>query len=161
MAAHASRPDGLRSPPEWPCFLVHVAGAVRSITGESASYRAERKSPLSNNLADLGGHRSENRCRYRIGREDPGRAAPAEDVLEGVSRRIGWERWSPLDLLMAASAAPPRPSLLAKDHEINLSLAHRMLSEQPRGSLVEIPEAGHDLHLDNPAAWRDALEAFL
>ena len=35
--------------------------------------------------------------------------------------------------------------------------ARRMLDEQPHAQLVAIPDAGHDLHLDNPAAWRRAL----
>lgn len=40
-------------------------------------------------------------------------------------------------------------------------VAHRMVDEQSNASLVEIPDAGHDLHLDNPTAWRAALEQFL
>jgi pimeloyl-ACP methyl ester carboxylesterase len=36
----------------------------------------------------------------------------------------------------------------------------RMLDEQPHARLVAIPDAGHDLHLDNPAAWRQALVGF-
>jgi len=34
----------------------------------------------------------------------------------------------------------------------------RMLDDQPRASFRVVSDAGHDLHLDNPHAWREALE---
>jgi pimeloyl-ACP methyl ester carboxylesterase len=37
----------------------------------------------------------------------------------------------------------------------------RMIAEAPSATLVDIAEAGHDLHLDRPDAWRAQLEAFL
>lgn len=54
------------------------------------------------------------------------------------------------------------PTLLvvAEDRE-SPELAQKMIREQPLATLVEIPDAGHDLHLDNPIAWRAAIEAFL
>jgi len=63
-----------------------------------------------------------------------------------------WDEWR--------AVACPTLLVVTKDRE-NPELAHRMLTEQPHASLVEIPDAGHDLHLDNPAAWREALETFL
>lgn len=73
------------------------------------------------------------------------------DVMIDTLRAAGgsyWDEWRRI--------ACPVMLVVAKDRE-NPTLAHRMLSEQPRASLVEIPGAGHDLHLDNPAAWREAV----
>jgi pimeloyl-ACP methyl ester carboxylesterase len=72
-------------------------------------------------------------------------------ALKGAAGSF-WSEWRAIEC--------PTLVVVAKDRE-NPELAHRMLAEQPRASLVEIPDAGHDLHLDNPAAWREALEAFL
>lgn len=63
-----------------------------------------------------------------------------------------WNEWRKIEC--------PTLLVVTKDRE-NPELAHQMLTEQPHASLAEIPDAGHDLHLDNPAAWRAALEAFL
>jgi pimeloyl-ACP methyl ester carboxylesterase len=37
----------------------------------------------------------------------------------------------------------------------------RMLREQPLARLAELPDAGHDVHLDRPDLWREQLTAFL
>jgi len=37
----------------------------------------------------------------------------------------------------------------------------RMLESVPRARLVEITDAGHDLHLDQPDRWHESLEGFL
>jgi pimeloyl-ACP methyl ester carboxylesterase len=39
--------------------------------------------------------------------------------------------------------------------------AEAMVERLPHARLVEIPGAGHDLHLDSPAEWREALREFL
>lgn len=77
------------------------------------------------------------------------------DVLTETLRAAAgsyWDDWRriacPILIVVAANPENPRQT-------------RRMLSEQPTASVVEIPHAGHDLHLDNPAAWRDALEGFL
>jgi pimeloyl-ACP methyl ester carboxylesterase len=36
-----------------------------------------------------------------------------------------------------------------------------MAERLPRARLLEIPDAGHDLHLDRPTEWRAALGGFL
>jgi pimeloyl-ACP methyl ester carboxylesterase len=73
------------------------------------------------------------------------------DTLRGAAGSF-WNAWRALEC--------PTLLVVTKDRE-NPELAHRMLTVQPRASLVEIPDAGHDLHLDNPAAWREALETFV
>ena len=35
------------------------------------------------------------------------------------------------------------------------------MSNSPNTRLVEIPGAGHDVHLENATAWRGAVEGFL
>jgi pimeloyl-ACP methyl ester carboxylesterase len=39
--------------------------------------------------------------------------------------------------------------------------AGEIIERLPRAQLVEIPDAAHDLHLDRPDEWRDALIGFL
>lgn len=36
-----------------------------------------------------------------------------------------------------------------------------MVRRIPHGRYVSIPDAGHDLHLEQPTAWRQAAEEFL
>jgi pimeloyl-ACP methyl ester carboxylesterase len=45
--------------------------------------------------------------------------------------------------------------------ETDASTYHRMMNAKPNARLIEIDDAGHDLHLDQPASWRQALETFL
>ena len=37
----------------------------------------------------------------------------------------------------------------------------RMVELHPRARLVDIARARHDVHLENPLGWRDAVETFL
>lgn len=75
-------------------------------------------------------------------------------IVETLTAASGdyWDEWRSITcptLLVIASEAP------------DASIARDMLAQQPNASLVEIADAGHDLHLDNPAAWREALDRFL
>jgi len=36
-----------------------------------------------------------------------------------------------------------------------------MAAANPSARLVDIEDAGHDVHLDQPAAWRRAIEPFV
>lgn len=63
-----------------------------------------------------------------------------------------WEEWRSITCPVLVVFAEERDDSEA---------AHRMVREQRNASLVEIPDAGHDLHLDNPSAWRAALVGFL
>lgn len=73
------------------------------------------------------------------------------DTLEAAAGSF-WDEWR--------SIKCPILLVVAKDIE-DPELTHRMVTEQQHALLIEIPDAGHDLHLDNPAAWRKALETFL
>jgi len=63
-----------------------------------------------------------------------------------------WDEWR--------SITCPTMVVVAQENEGAEDIG-RMLEQQPHASLVAIPHAGHDLHLDDPMAWRKALEGFL
>jgi len=39
--------------------------------------------------------------------------------------------------------------------------SRRMSEVLPKGEFVMVPDAGHELHFDNPGAWRSAVEKFI
>jgi pimeloyl-ACP methyl ester carboxylesterase len=62
-----------------------------------------------------------------------------------------WDEWRRIEC--------PTLVVVTTDHKNEPTAL--MLAEQPHASLAEVPEAGHDLHLDNPAGWRAAIEEFI
>jgi pimeloyl-ACP methyl ester carboxylesterase len=42
-----------------------------------------------------------------------------------------------------------------------VSVARRLHAELPASTLVEVPQAAHMAHFDNPTAWLGAIRAFL
>jgi pimeloyl-ACP methyl ester carboxylesterase len=73
-------------------------------------------------------------------------------LIERAARRSYWDDWRAIRcpvLVVRGDAGTPR-----RDME-------RMLEAMPSGRLVEIAGAGHDVHLDAPAAWCRAIEPFL
>lgn len=72
--------------------------------------------------------------------------------IADASRRSYWDEWSAVGCpTMVVRAAG----------ETDASTYRRMMNAKPNARLVEIDDAGHDLHLDQPARWRQALETFL
>ncbi|MCB5178325.1 alpha/beta fold hydrolase [Streptomyces antimicrobicus] len=55
------------------------------------------------------------------------------------------------------------PTLVVRglDGELGRAEAQEMVRVLPAGQYAEVPDAGHYLHYDQPAAWRAALEPFL
>ncbi|MCB5167599.1 alpha/beta hydrolase [Streptomyces bambusae] len=55
------------------------------------------------------------------------------------------------------------PTLVVRglDGELGRAEAQEMVRVLPRGAYAEVPDAGHYLHYDQPAAWRHILEPFL
>ncbi|MEV4351805.1 alpha/beta hydrolase [Actinoplanes sp. NPDC049596] len=49
----------------------------------------------------------------------------------------------------------------AREMSFPISLARRLHAEVPTSTLVEVPDAAHMAHFDNPAAWLSALRDFL
>ena len=90
-------------------------------------------------------------------REDGLRPRFEVDVLERTLRetagRSFWREWEsiacPTLVVRAGKGMVPSPE------------ARAMADRLPGAELVEIPGAGHDLHLDSPAEWRAAVTAFL
>jgi pimeloyl-ACP methyl ester carboxylesterase len=71
---------------------------------------------------------------------------------EAVAREL-WEEWEQIrcPTLVVRGAAGTLPPEVAR------AMAERL----PGARVVELNAAGHDLHLDQPAAWGEALTAFL
>jgi pimeloyl-ACP methyl ester carboxylesterase len=79
------------------------------------------------------------------------------DVLVGVlaeaSGRAYWEEWRRISC----------PALVVRGEHgwMPEDEARRMAGSLPAARLVEIPDAGHDLHLERPERWRAVLGEFL
>jgi pimeloyl-ACP methyl ester carboxylesterase len=76
----------------------------------------------------------------------------AQTLREAMSKPT-WEEWGRITC--------PTLIVRAGNGVINSDTAQEMTRRLPRARLVEIPEAAHDLHLDRPREWREALTAFL
>jgi pimeloyl-ACP methyl ester carboxylesterase len=79
------------------------------------------------------------------------------DIMEGTLReaiaRDYWDDWERL--------CCPTLVVRAANGFITAELAGEMVSRLPRASLVEIADAGHDLHLEQPDEWRRVVLRFL
>jgi pimeloyl-ACP methyl ester carboxylesterase len=62
-----------------------------------------------------------------------------------------WDEWRRIEC----------PTLVVVTTDHKAEPIELMLAEQPHASLAEVPDARHDLHLDNPAGWRAAIEEFI
>lgn len=76
----------------------------------------------------------------------------AVSALEAAETRSYWEEW--------ASVRSPALVVRGEHGTLPADEANRMAAS-PNTRLVEIPGAGHDVHLENASAWRDAVEGFL
>lgn len=74
-------------------------------------------------------------------------------AIEQALARDYWGEWRALSV----------PTLLVRgeEGELSPSEAAAMVAAVPSTQLVSIPGAGHDVHLDEPEAWRAAVESFL
>ncbi|MEA2380622.1 MAG: hypothetical protein QOH72_593 [Solirubrobacteraceae bacterium] len=79
------------------------------------------------------------------------------EVIAGTLRAAGtepaWAEW--------ARIASPTLVVRAARGIVPAEVARAMVDGRPRARLVEIADAGHDVHLERPAEWRAALTAFL
>jgi pimeloyl-ACP methyl ester carboxylesterase len=74
-------------------------------------------------------------------------------ALEESSRVSYWDEWGQIRC--------PTLIVRAKGGEGCPAIYERMNRSLPGSRLVEISDAGHDVHLDQPAHWRAAVEDFL
>jgi pimeloyl-ACP methyl ester carboxylesterase len=73
-------------------------------------------------------------------------------ALHEIARYSYWEEWARIRC----------PTLIVYSTRCTAVASQaRMLNLVPHAQLIEIPNAGHDLHLDQPELWRESLEAFL
>jgi pimeloyl-ACP methyl ester carboxylesterase len=74
-------------------------------------------------------------------------------TLREAVERSHWSEWE--------SVRCPVLVMRGRDGTIPAADARAMVDRLRQARLVELPSAGHDLHLDRPAEWRDALSRFL
>ena len=74
-------------------------------------------------------------------------------ALEELERRSYWAEWGRIEC----------PTLVVRGANggMDAAFAERMAAALPSARAVTIAAAGHDVHLDQPARWREAVEAFL
>jgi pimeloyl-ACP methyl ester carboxylesterase len=78
--------------------------------------------------------------------------AAAATVAE-IASREWWPEWERIRC--------PVLVVTGQSGEVSRELAQEMIGRRPAASLVEIADAGHDVHLDRPDALADAIEAFV
>lgn len=98
--------------------------------------------------------------RALLARARDARLANAPAGLAAALRQLGVGRQTPLwDALDGLRA---RTLLVAgADDERYLAIARAMAHRLPRATVQVVPDAGHTTHLENPAAFTAAVEAFL
>ena len=74
-------------------------------------------------------------------------------TLREANRRSYWQEWDrircPVLVVRGANGTIPPAD------------AQAMIARLPHARHVELAGASHDLHLDQPAAWREAVSRFL
>ena len=76
----------------------------------------------------------------------------AQTLRESL-REPTWDRWERIGC--------PTLVVRAGNGIVEPDIAREMVAQLPGASLVEIPDAAHDLHLDRPGEWREALSRYL
>jgi pimeloyl-ACP methyl ester carboxylesterase len=79
-----------------------------------------------------------------------------EEMLRSMADIVTIDYWSEWDRI-----ACPTLVVGGEDSFVPQEDLRAMASRIPQGRYVQIPQAGHDLHLDRPDLWRRAVEAFL
>ena len=74
-------------------------------------------------------------------------------TLREMLERSTWADWE--------AVACPVLIVRAERGIIEPQVVEQMRARRPGTNVVELPKARHDLHLDQPRAWRRALAAFL
>jgi pimeloyl-ACP methyl ester carboxylesterase len=74
-------------------------------------------------------------------------------TLRGAIDQVRWDLWTRIRC--------PTLVVRGEDGAVGRDEARAMAEALPDGDTAEIAGAGHNLHLDNPADWREAIEGFL
>jgi pimeloyl-ACP methyl ester carboxylesterase len=74
-------------------------------------------------------------------------------TLREALSEASWEEWEDITC--------PALIVRAGNGVVDSDTAEEMARRLPSARLVEIAEAAHDLHLDRPDEWRQALTGFL
>jgi pimeloyl-ACP methyl ester carboxylesterase len=73
------------------------------------------------------------------------------DALSEAEKRPYWDEWSHVEC---------RTLVVRAERGLDIGIAKRMASKS-NTQLVTVTEAGHDVHLEQPDGWRNALSSFL
>ncbi|HEX5469830.1 MAG TPA: alpha/beta hydrolase [Gaiellaceae bacterium] len=157
--AASARPDLVRAlvvveatpDSETPDVVAQIGDYLRSLPVPFPSEEAA--------VAFFGGEslRARAWARNLVAAPDGLRPAFDADVLTAAmadaAARDHWAEWRALAV----------PTLLVRGEQGMLSAedAAAMVAAVPSAQAVSVPGAGHDVHLDAPGAWREALVAFL
>ena len=76
----------------------------------------------------------------------------AQALREAISVP-SWDEWD--------SIRCPTLVVRAGNGMVDPEIAREMAERMPKAQVIEIPDAAHDVHLDRPDRWRDALSGFL
>jgi pimeloyl-ACP methyl ester carboxylesterase len=74
-------------------------------------------------------------------------------MLREAVAKPSWSEWEKITC--------PTLLVVAGNGVVGHEATKEMIERLPAAQLVELPDAGHDLHLDHPGEWRQALTAFL
>lgn len=74
-------------------------------------------------------------------------------TLEEMQEPSTWAEWQ--------AVACPAMVVRAECGVLDPAIVERMRATRPDTTVIELADARHDLHLDRPRAWREALEGFL
>lgn len=74
-------------------------------------------------------------------------------ALDEIAGRSYWDEWGRI--------ACPTLVVRGEGGGVDAEFAERMVRALPTASTAAIAGAGHDVHLDQPSRWREAVEGFL
>src|SRR5215831_12120169 len=79
-----------------------------------------------------------------------------EDTLRSLADIVAADYWAEWERIVCPTLLVGGEDSFVPHMDLR-AMAHRI----PRGRYVHIPQAGHDLRLDRPDLWRQAIEVFL
>jgi pimeloyl-ACP methyl ester carboxylesterase len=79
-----------------------------------------------------------------------------EDMLRSMAGVVTADYWAEWDRIICPTLVVGGENSFVPQEDLRA-----MASRISHSRYVQIPQAGHDLHLDRPDLWRQAVEAFL
>lgn len=79
-----------------------------------------------------------------------------EDMLRSIEDQVTADYWAEWDRVVCPTLIVGGANSFVPQQDLQ-----EMASRIPHGRYVQIPQAGHDLHLERPDLWKQTTEAFL